>query len=398
MRDLDPCAGSADPTSEARTAQRLTHADLGDIIRFLRAHYGDRYYGAEERYVRWLYLDTPCEWYRPRAEDGWFPANGVKDTAGTLRALHAFVPFDARTPWGGTVGVWDIEWINALGMPGVGRRLARHLLADVDLYVGYGCNALAEAAFRRLGLTVVPEIPRRVAVLDRDVLETVLGRIPDAPESMSIPAPSRVPDVSWCVLDSVDDIPDVALEARDSATPLGTSRSRAWLRWRYDRHPAIQYRLIAADPHASSGVAIVRLERVTNMTATACRMVDFITPPGRESSLFGAALAYARDRQCFLLDYFSTDEAAAARLDIAAAELNAGILATPDLPYMFQPPAIGEGRSINLVIAEGGRAPGGCDLRMFHATKADANQDILREEATGPRPDHAHALHEDTCP
>lgn len=88
----------------------------------------------------------------------------MTDDEEVVLAIHASIPFDASTPWGGTREIWGIEWINGTGPRGSGCRLAAALLAEVDIYVGFGCNKLSEAAFASMGVKVILEIHRSVVV------------------------------------------------------------------------------------------------------------------------------------------------------------------------------------------------------------------------------------------
>ena len=153
---------------------QLSHEKASSVRAFLRRFYGESFYGADERYFEWMYERYPSRWFAPSAAEGKLPINAVLTKNGELGAIHAFLPFDARTPWGGEVGIWDIEWINGSGIPGAGRALAKHLLDQVDIYAGFGCNELSEEAFGKMGLAFVPEIPRLVAVLYPDILKQAL--------------------------------------------------------------------------------------------------------------------------------------------------------------------------------------------------------------------------------
>jgi hypothetical protein len=351
--------------------ERLRDADAHAAKAFLRANYGAGFYGAEDRYFDWIYRDSPCGWFVSERAEGRLPINVVRGDDGTIAAIHAFLPFDARTPWGGQVGIWDLEWINASAPPGTGRMLARHLLDGVDIYAGYGCNDLSARAFARMGMKLVHEIPRRVAVLDTASLARALK---EAGLHGTVP-PSVAAGGEWSELGSTEALPEACLEAYRAATPFGAERERPWLAWRYDRHPFIDYRIVAAGEDA----AILRIERTG--TLAVCRICDFF-PAGTAGKLLAAVLCFARDQGCALADYFSIDVAHAARLDAAADEISIALLDTPRLPFMFQPLAVGDRYSINLVIQAGGRAPAGVDPLAFHATKADANQDVMRSPYT----------------
>lgn len=354
------------------------------IRRFIAGVYGPAYYGIERRYFEWLFEHAPCRWFADSASRGAFPGNVVLE-AGEIAALHLYLPFDLRSPWGGTVGIWDIEWITASATRGLGRALAQHLRAAVDLYAGYGCNDLSARSFERLGMTVVPAIERRVAVLDAERLDRMLEAhgLPMAPVVRRRPARRARSIERPAILEDTAAIGRSAIDGHAAAVPFGVTRDPAWLGWRYDRHPHLDYAVVAPDANGSGGAAVLRLEEVPGTSCRVARVLDVLAEPGREGPVVGAALGFAAARDALLLDYFSTDRATADRI---AADPDAAFLANPEIPYMFQPPAVGAAHAMNLVIAAGGRAPAeAVDLAAFHATKADANQDVLRSAGTAAR-------------
>ena len=364
----------------------LTQRHVTAAVAFLRACYGDDYYGADETYFRWLYLESPCAWFESERERDRIPVNGVFDAKGGLEAIHAYLPFDAVTPWGGSIGVWDVEWINASGVGGTGQALASRLLEQVDVYAGYGCNQRSASAFRKMGLTVVDEIPRLVAILDRDRLGDLCAQNGYPFEASALPPVTVFCEGPWHLLDRAALVPGAILAAARRGVRFGVSRSPAWLGWRYDRHPFIAYRVVAPDPMGERGAAVVRVERIVGSDLHVCRVLDFFFAPGHESALLAAVLTYAREQTCLVADYFDTAATSAHLVETAARSLDASLLWTPRVPFMFQPTAFNDRNSINLVIALGGRARGSTELGAFHATKADSNQDVLRDSRTSPRP------------
>ncbi|CAA7621682.1 hypothetical protein [Magnetospirillum sp. UT-4] len=353
-----------------------------DVRRFLQGTYGDGHYGAEARYFDWLYLRSPCRWYEGERRAGRMPVNAILDQAGDLAAIHAYLPFDARTPWGGGTGVWDVEWINGSGVRGGGRALATHLLAAVDVYGGFGCNDLSAAAFERLGMTVRPEIHRLVALTDADAFRALLDREGKLGEAGPLPAGVPPLAVRPAVLDGARAIPGAALEAYGERTPFGVGRDRDWLEWRYDRHPFIPYLAIGA----AGGGAVLRLEAVVGTAARVARLLEFFPLPGGEAELLAAALAAARDAGAPLLDVFTTGRAEAALLADSARALDVDLPANPRLPYMFQPLEFARANAPNMVFAIGGRAgENRADPADFRAGKGDSNQDVLRDPASAPR-------------
>lgn len=373
------------------TSPAVVQLEIGQeeaIGHFLRRHYGDGFYGADPAYFSWLFMQSPCHWFAPQRDEGKLPANAVLTDSGEIGALHTFVPFDVITPWGGRVGVWDLDWINGTGIPGAGRALARHLLQGVDIYAGFGCNDLSENAFKRMGMDVVAEaIPRCVVMLARDTLMAL---------SMSSGIPFRVDDypqdqpkrnANWYALSSVDEIPEDLLTAPWLPSALSVSRSRQWLEWRYEKHPYISYQIIAADVAGVNGVAFVRLENVVGTDHRVCRVLDLISRQKQDAALLAAVVAYAQEQHCLLVDYFTSSLPVGLRWQAAGKNVGIEVGMNPRVPFMFQPLAVSDRTSINMVLSRGGRIPAGypVDLAQFHATKADANQDILRSPETAAK-------------
>jgi hypothetical protein len=367
-------------STPAVTPLPLARAD--DVRRFLRAIYGDGHYGAEARYFEWLYLNSPCRWFAAERAAGWLPVNAILDADGGLAAIHAFVPFDAHTPWGGEVGIWDLEWINGSGIKGGGRALASHLLAAVDVYAGFGCNDLSTEAFSRLGMAVRPEIHRMAAVTDPDAFRALLKTAGCLDQTGVLPA--KVPPLSarFARLDSAAAIPQRALDAYGARTPFGVSRSKEWLAWRYDRHPFINYSSISA----AGGGAVLRFETVVGTTDRVARLLEFFPLPGGAAELLAAALIETRENGAPLLDVFATSRSEAALLGLAARSLGVDMHVNPRLPYKFQPLEFDCANAPNMVFAVGGRAgTNRADPCDFQAGKGDSNQDVLRNIASAPR-------------
>jgi hypothetical protein len=350
-----------------------------DVRGFLRTQYGEDHYGAELRYFDWLYAQSPCRWFGGERAAGRLPVNAVLNTDGALAAIHAFVPFDLWSPWGGGIGIWDVEWINGSGIRGAGRALAAHLLDAVDVYAGYGCNELSVTAFQRMRLTIVPEIHRRVVVLDASRFRELLAEAGLAEQAEPCTLETPVLAARWRRLDAAALIPGEALEAYRARTKFGASRSAEWLAWRYDRHPLIAYATIAA----AGGAAVLRVESVVGSDALVCRLLEFFPLRGAEAPLLNAVIAFAREAGAIGLDYFATSVRHADLISAAAHESGVTAIANPRLPYMFQPMEFGHANAPNMVLGIGGRAHHArADLSTFQAGKGDSNQDVLRTPST----------------
>ena len=255
--------------------------------------------------------------------------------------------------------------------------MADSLRENVDLYIGFGCNELSESAFKKIGLAFTPEVTRLVMLLDPGALEQ---RISEAGlEPVSIPHHTTAPmKGAHRILMKAADIPQSLLDLRTSTMGCGPMRSSDWVSWRYDLHPFIDYWTVISDHGPDGGAAILRIEPIREQQGNVCRVLDLYFGNSRDDRLLGAVLSFARERDCLLVDYFSTSAVSVKRLAEAADRLSQPALKNPHIPYMFQPLAMGPRNSFNAVFAASTNAPHGFGLSDVLATKADSTQDIER--------------------
>jgi len=358
-----------------------TSSEIEDVKKFLRANYGANFYGANNEYFNWLYLQSPCRWFQKHRDAGLIPVNSIRQDNGDIGALQAFVPFDLLMQNDLGRGAWDLEWINASGIRGAGRALAKHLLAEVDIYAGYGCNDLSATAFKNMGMTLVPEISRGVFVFAPETLGTLI-REAGGQELEELQGGNGI-GKKWIKLENTQEIAKECFEEYTASMTCGVTRSREWLSWRFDNHPFIDYAIVAPYEDARAGSAILRIESILGTNETVARIVDLFPGKHGVKNALGAAIGFARDHGCTLADYFCTDFWSLDTIAEASRELGENILLNPHIPFRFQPLEVRGAHSINLVVAHGGQSNKSIPLSAFHATKADANQDILRN------PDHS---------
>jgi hypothetical protein len=373
---------------QTETAPELEKAlprdSLPAVLTFLRKFYGQSFYGADETYFDWQYLQAPCRWFAARASEGRLPVNAFRDANGTILALHAFIPFDACIDGGICRGVWDAEWINGSGIRGLGRRLATALLDDSDVYGGFAMNNMADQSFHKLGLTIFPEIQRRVAVLDRPRLADQLFAAGCDAEATALPDETGHGQSGFFVLDSTAAIPASVYETYGRMTSFHVNRDPEWMAWRFDTHPFIKYTSVASDPDGADGVAVTRLENVVGTPHVVCRIVEFIAEPGKARALLESVLSYARSNAALIADYFTTSQSYARQFDETTQCLAMGMQANPRVPYMYQPLAFNQRNAMNFAIAVSAPFRERVRLEDFQACKCDTDQDILRSPETAP--------------
>jgi len=364
----------------------LDKKSIPDIKTFLRHHYGPHFYGANDDYFDWQYLQNPCVWFKSQLAEGKISVNAAVDrNTGIIGSVHVFVPFDAWISSRPIRGVWDTEWINGSGQRGLGRELAQTLISQCDVYAGFGSNEAAISAFSMLGLQNYDQIHRRVAVLDRQALADEMSTAGFGDEAAALPTQACGPAGGYCTLPGTAAIPDHVLAREIEQTNFGVVRSPAWLNWRFDRHPFITYHVITADSVGADGAAIARLEAVIDTDRVACRIIEFYAMPGREAALLHAVTAFAADHRALIVDYFSASRSRMINFDETTDCLTAGFSANPRLvPYMFQPVDLNGRNAMNLVLGMPGSGCNEAALEDFHATKGDADQDIKRTIENAP--------------
>lgn len=356
-----------------------TLADSGKVLRFIRDQYGDQYFGANETFFKWLYIDVPCDWFLRKSSEGILPANAVCNDSGEILAVHIFVPFDAVTHWGGGAGVFDEEWINGSNIRGLGRKLASHLASEVDIYCGYGCNDLSENAFRQMGFSFYDELPRLVTVFHPGKLSemvSVAGYLDEANGILN--GGGHGSGARYYKLPCAAQMAKATVDNYNASLAYGVRRSIDWLDWRYDKHPHFHYDVIAATADGEDGIAIVRIETIANSVERVARIVDLLALPGHEVEIFAAALSFAHEQGCLLADMMTTDWRLAEVVEQGLRRRDCAVQRNPRVPYMFQPLAFGESNNVNMAIRS--RIP--FDLRTFRAFKGDGTQDILRTAAS----------------
>jgi|GEM_PF-3521321 hypothetical protein len=356
-----------------------------EVQAFLRHHYGEGFYGANEAYFDWQYIKNPCKWFAPELADGKMSINGVyDDKTNEIVAVHAYVPFDAHLGPRLGRGVWDTEWINGSGVKGLGRELATYLLSQSDVYAGFGMNDMANQSFEALGLKIFPEISRHVAVLDHTNLTTHMAASDYVNEANNVPASASFDARLFHVLESAAAIPDSVIAQERKNTAFGVARDSAWMIWRFEQHPFISYTIVAADPDGANGVAVVRTESVVDTDHHVCRIIEFYAMPGQERTLLEATLSYAADKDALIVDYFTASSSRAELFQQTTSCQSLGMNVNPTVPFMFQPLYINERNSLNMAIKTSVDLADAFELGTFHATKGDSDQDILRSEENAP--------------
>ncbi|MGE3174612.1 MAG: GNAT family N-acetyltransferase [Planctomycetota bacterium] len=279
--------------AQAITVRLATRDDAAALLQLHHEGFGSRWSMAQ---WRWRFVDNPT---------GRTAIAGAFDPAG--RCLAAFCGVPLRCRYRGEDGLvtraGDVVVHPQLRRSVVGAKL---LVRTGDLFfatfgggrtrVVYGCPELAlrRTAVRHLRCDILGDLPALVRPVDGGVD----GR-------------GDEPAVSGVVVEERRHLPDDldALCARcTAATPTGLVRDGAFLRWRYDRNPLVDY-VVHAARDAAGGLRGVAVLRRGGLHDESCSVVELLVPPGDqdcERALLRSAEDAARARGLgFVLACFS---------------------------------------------------------------------------------------------
>ena len=82
----------------------------------------------------------------------------------------------------------------------------------------------------------------------------------------------------------------------------GAERSRDFLRWRYESHPAFTYEFIFSTDYRS--VLVFHEERETENGILVLRVVDALCRPEHQSALLSAVVLAGKERGAAIVDFF----------------------------------------------------------------------------------------------
>jgi hypothetical protein len=149
----------------------------------------------------------------------------------------------------------------------------------------------------------------------------------------------------------------------------GAERSRDFLRWRYESHPAFTYEFIFSTDYRS--VLVFHEERETENGVLVLRVVDILSRPEHQSALFSAVVLAGKERGAAIVDFFCSLDCLQPALGAAGffdeAKHGDGHIAALFQPLDFRKTAI------RLLASCPGWSQG--RLEDWYITKADSDQD-----------------------
>jgi hypothetical protein len=245
---------------------------------------------------------------------------------------------------------------------GLGAILLRRLLKQFPCLVNPGVNEAGAALGEGLGLANLGFLRRHVAVVDKQAAQAIAlnGRLPQgideaAPVAADVIVSTKVPDKAGASFA----FPQPA---------YGAERSRDFLRWRYEDHPAFTYEFIFSTDYRS--VLVFHEERETENGILVLRVVDLLSRPEQQSALLSAVVLAGKERGAAIVDFFCSLDclpALGAAGFFDEAKHGDGHIAALFQPLDFRKAAI-------RVLAS---CPGWNEGRLedWYITKADSDQD-----------------------
>jgi GNAT superfamily N-acetyltransferase len=332
---------------------------------FIVSSYGDpNYVALDPEFLRWQFLDNPAN--TTGAYTLWLVLH-----EGAVVAQLGYVPFVGRTPDGKTFnGAYPI---NLMARPefrasGLGVILIRRLLETTAVVVNPGANRAGSAVAKGLGMEDLGCLRRYIYVADPEAARAIAlnGRLPSIVER-TVRRRSDSPDDKAVITAHLPGgTPD---HFKPPVSAYAAERSRAFLRWRYESHPAFAYEFVLSPDLRS--VLVFHEEREATSGTLVIRIVDFLAREEHQDWLLDAALQTAHTRGTAIVDFFCSLECYGAALKrigfFDEAEHSDGRFAA-----LFQPLDFRDA-SIRVIASQ----PLGENIsaQSWYITKADSDQD-----------------------
>ena len=349
---------------------------IDQCIGLLRSFFGPNYYGADKKYVAWQYRDSIFK-TTLAGKDEYSILAAMKGNE--ILALDAFLPWKTMVNGQAVTTIWDIEWLNAAKIRGIGRALVQALRSMGDIYCGYGLNSLSRTAYDKLGYSIRDHIERKIAFLDGKTCMSLFSTEGDKKKDDFIASHTvDLFNIPYCIIQDVSNIADTywinQLERFDCVSYKGVD----YLQWRFINHPYLTYYIIALDERAEHGLAVVRPEKIKGHREIVLRILDMLPVPGCEHDLARAVITFGKKNGAILADYFC---ASAKYADCVCPEpfISFSEHVHYDIPMLFQPIEVRERKSINMVM-DCSEKYKHMSFENFFATKADSDQDVYLNE------------------
>ena len=193
-----------------------------------------------------------------------------------------------------------------------------------------GANEASTKLLTRVGLEVIPRLPRWVGVFDVDAAADFLCAanpaisLEDAKQVCRDHAVglrgSAAPEDGFRIVDwgaASGAAWDRFWSERLSPRLVSATRDAAYIQWRYVAHPRFEYQVRVAQrgaDGAAEGLAVFRVEQVRDRATRVLRIVEFLASAEGEGSLARSVLAAARDSGAAVGDFYCSSAQAARAL------------------------------------------------------------------------------------
>ncbi len=284
-------------------------ADIPALQRFFHEHWrANHILSRDEALLRWQYGRGV-----PGMEGESLTMLLVIEDGG-IHGMLGFIPVTMRLTDGREVaGVWLSHWlvVERLRASGAGLQLLARLRQLGYEAIGVlGINATVQELYRRLGFTIIDDLPRHLAITDMDgarslakaaglsLAATTLGEWL-APE-LAMPA---------CVGEWKGTFGGAIKRwlCQFSASNGGTVRDAGYMEWRYMAHPRFDYRYLVRQVDGEvDGVAVWRIEQVRDRGERVLRVIELMATEDAAGELATGLTATARREGACFADLYGT--------------------------------------------------------------------------------------------
>ncbi len=345
----------------------------------------------DERLLRWQFAPERMRGRRARG-----PTVLLAWLDGAIVGMLGLTGFELNVAGDRCPGIWLSHWFAAPAYRryNVALRLlwaARDL--GLDALATLGANEVSAKVLGRLGLELIPSLPRWVGVFDVAAAAELIGAADpgvsheDARRlcrSLLVPPPeTATPDVDlrvagWSATTAASW--DRCWNERLAPRLVAANRDADYLRWRYVEHPGFAYEVRFAERRSDGsveGLAVFRVEHVAGGAIRMLRIVEFLATAAAELTLVRSLLSAGREAGAVAADFYCSSARAAQPLASAGFRREAAH-APIVLPARLQPLESGHYPMTTLMrlpgVWRGTLAQLVADGRLY-ITKSDGDQD-----------------------
>lgn len=288
-----------------------------------------------ENFYRWQFIEPP-----ESVIAGGDQSIVAFDKKGHLLSYLGIVPMKVLFKGEYLQGAHLISWLSSPASrgKGVGMKVMQYAVDRFDFLFGRSVTPAALTIYQKLGFRYFKNSGRWIAIIDSDATIGLAVNQSDI-------------NIKRCRLRAInlEEIPPLfhtsevpngvsnLLIRRVLSNDIAFERTEEYLRWRYEKHPFLDYTfLLLNDPKMPKGFAVVRVEQVGGRIGKVLRILEFIAPREFSRHLSIAILAYGYDQECAYADIFGISEHFLSGF-VSVGGFN--VIEEPEirLPYLLQP-------------------------------------------------------------